>query len=184
MLSYMGFEAFDPTNMYQFSYAYDVDDGGQDIYDAYDTGLSVDYGNDSFSVGIWSSMENEAGYELALAFTGIENLTAKAIWSDFSNVTPVAGEGEQDPYEKSTFWISYQLGKLLLAAEVADKDSQGNGSNGDDIEGLLLMANYAASDKFGMTFRYSETEYNEHDESDMKYDGYKLTFSDLPISLP
>ena len=87
----MGFEAFDPTNMYQFSYAYDVDEGGQDIYDAYDTGLSVDYGNDSFSVGIWSSMENEAGYELALAFTGIENLTAKAIWSDFSNVTPVVG---------------------------------------------------------------------------------------------
>ena len=33
------------------------------------------------------------GYELALAYTGIENLTAKAIWSDFGD------EG----YEKSTY---------------------------------------------------------------------------------
>jgi hypothetical protein len=173
MLSYMGFEAFDPTNMYQFSYAYDVT-GTQDIYDNYDTGLSIDYGNDSFSVGIWSSMENEAGYELALAFTGIENLTAKAIWSDFSNVTPSASA---DPYEKSTFWISYELGKLLLAAEVADKDSQGNGSNGHDVEGLLLMANYSASDKFAMTFRYSETEYTSYNGNTVLYDGSKLTFS-------
>ena len=45
MLSYMGFEAFDPTNMYQFSYAYDIE-GAQDIYDAYDTGASIDYGNE------------------------------------------------------------------------------------------------------------------------------------------
>ena len=56
MLTYMGFEAFDPTNMYQFSYAYDHPLlGGQLIYDAYDTGASIDYGTDSFSVGVWSS---------------------------------------------------------------------------------------------------------------------------------
>ena len=43
MLSYLGFEAYDPTNMYQYSYAYDAASGlsgGQDIYDAYDDGIS------------------------------------------------------------------------------------------------------------------------------------------------
>tara|TARA_B100001057_G_scaffold448835_1_gene489505 strand:+ start:1560 stop:2531 length:972 start_codon:yes stop_codon:yes gene_type:complete len=177
MLTYMGFEAFDPTGMYQFSYAYDVQ-GAQDIYDAYDTGMSIDYSGDAFSVGVWSSLENEAGYELALAYTGIENFTAKAIWSDFSSVTPDATVGaEADPYEKSTFWISYQLDKLLLAAEVAQKDSQGLGSNGSDVEGMMIMANYAATDSFAMTFRYSETEYETFDGAAVEYDGSKITIS-------
>ena len=62
MLTYMGFEAFDPTDMYQFSYAYDVGGaslsdgnktGAQMIYDSHDTGASLDYGTDAFSIGVW-----------------------------------------------------------------------------------------------------------------------------------
>ena len=42
MLTYMGFEAFDPTNMYQYSYAYDFGNTAvQSIYDAYDVGVSL-----------------------------------------------------------------------------------------------------------------------------------------------
>ena len=181
MLSYMGFEAFDPTNMYQFSYAYDVGSatltgdvdptGAQMIYDAYDTGASIDYGNDLFSVGVWASLENEAGYELALAYTGIENFTAKAIWSDFSEVTPSASA---QPYEKSTFWISYQLDKLLLAAEVAENDQL---NSGWDVDGMLVMANYAVSDKVGLTLRYSEMEITEATNSNVEYEGSKFTVS-------
>ena len=53
MLSYMGFEAFDPTNMYQYSYAYDlVTMRFKSIYDAYDVGVSVDYATDDYSIGI------------------------------------------------------------------------------------------------------------------------------------
>jgi len=170
MLTYMGFEAFDPTNMYQFSYAYDVE-GAQDIYDAYDTGASIDYGTDSFSIGVWSSLESDAGYELALAFTGIENFTAKAIWSDFS----APGTGA---YEKSTYWISYQMDKLLIAAEVAEKDSldAGDSGNNGDVDGMMIMANYAVSDVVGLTLRYSETEYSSFDGTTY-YDGSKFTVS-------
>jgi hypothetical protein len=181
MLSYMGFEAFDPTNMYQFSYAYDVGSatltgdvdptGAQMIYDAYDTGASIDYGNDLFSVGVWASLENEAGYELALAYTGIENFTAKAIWSDFSEVTPSASA---QPYEKSTFWVSYQLDKLLLAAEVAENDQL---NSGWDVDGMLVMANYAVSDKVGLTLRYSEMEITGATNSNVEYEGSKFTVS-------
>ena len=159
MLSYMGFEAFDPTNMYQYSYAYDIL-GAQDIYDAYDVGASIDYVTDTFSVGVWSSMEADAGYELALAFTGIENLTAKAIWSDFT---------ASDDYEKSTYWVSYQMDKLLLAAEVAENDSVA----GTDIDGFLIMGNYAVSDAVGLTLRYSEEEIEGADT----YEGSKFTIS-------
>jgi hypothetical protein len=143
MLSYLGFEAYDPTNMYQYSYAYDVNSGGgQDIYDAYDDGVSVDYGNDMFSLGIFSSVEQDGGYEYALAFTGIENLTVKAIMADW------------DAYETTTYWASYQMDKLLLAVEVAEKDN----TTGDDIEGWLIMGNYAVTDSMGLTIRYSEEE--------------------------
>ena len=151
MLSYMGFEAFDPTNMYQYSYAYDSGNNAvQSIYDAYDVGVSVDYATDDYSIGIWSSAENSAGYELALAYTGMENLTVKAIWSDFSD------QAGGPAYEKSTFWASYQLGNLLIAAEVAEADILDAGAN--DIEGALIMANYTFTDKVGLTLRYSTEE--------------------------
>jgi hypothetical protein len=177
MLTYMGFEAFDAPNMYQFSYAYDVayrnevtDAGAQDIYDAHDYGASIDYSADTFSIGVWSSLEQDAGYELALAYTGIDNLTAKAIWSDF---------GEQG-YEKATYWISYSLGKLLLAAEVAEADEQSGASSNQtnlDVDGAMLLANYAYSDTVAITLRYSETEYTAFDSKTMRYDGSKITIS-------
>jgi hypothetical protein len=172
MLSYLGFEAYDPTNMYQFSYAYDVDtEGGQDIYDAYDVGVSVDYGTDAFSIGLWTSLEEDAGFEYALAYTGIENLTAKAIWSDFSAVAVGSGS-----YQKSTYWISYQLDKLLLAAEVAEKDSD-DGTAGNDVEGTLIMANYAVTDSAALTLRYSEQEISGPTSATKTYDGSKFTIS-------
>ncbi len=172
MLSYLGFEAYDPTNMYQFSYAYDVDSGGgQDIYDAYDVGVSVDYGTDAFSIGLWTSLEEDAGFEYALAYTGIENLTAKAIWSDFSAVAVGSGS-----YQKSTYWISYQLDKLLLAAEVAEKDSD-DATAGNDVEGMLIMANYAVTDSAALTLRYSEQEISGPTSATKTYDGSKFTIS-------
>ena len=178
MLTYMGFEAFDAPAMYQMTYAYDVayaaDQalavptglGPQDIYDSYDYGASVDYGTDAFSVGLWSSLEEGAGYEIALAFTGVENFTAKAIWSDF-------GDATSDPYEKSTFWVSYQMGPTLLAAEVAESDQT---TGGDDIDGVMVMANYAINDAAALTLRYSEQEITTQ-AGVIEYDGSKFTIS-------
>lgn len=162
MLSYLGFEAYDPTNMYQYSYAYDADGflydstsaatieatkgylGAQDVYDAYDDGVSLDFANDMFSVGIFASVEQDGGYEYAFAFTGIDNLTVKAIMADW------------DAYEKTTYWASYQMDKLLLAFEIAEKDTIG--ATADDIDAWLVMGNYAITDSLGLTLRYSEQE--------------------------
>ena len=171
MLSYMGFEAYDPTNKYQYSYAYDVggqdDTGAQMIYDAYDVGFSIDYGTDLFSIGLWSSMEADAGYALALAYTGIENLTAKAIFSDFS-------APGSEAYEKSTYWVSYQLDKLLIAGEIAENDQL---DTGNDVEGFLIMANYALTDAAGLTLRYSGLEITGATNNTIQYEGTKFTIS-------
>jgi hypothetical protein len=171
MLSYMGFEAYDPTNMYQYSYAYDIgfqnDTGAQMIYDAYDVGVSVDYGTDAFSIGLWSSMEADAGYEIALAYTGVENFTAKAIYSDFSAPTSEA-------YEKSTYWVSYQLDKLLIAGEIAENDQL---DTGDDVEGFLIMANYGVTDAAAITLRYSGIELTGATNGTVSYEGTKFTIS-------
>ena len=171
MLSYMGFEAYDPTNMYQYSYAYDIgfqnDTGAQMIYDAYDVGVSVDYGTDAFSIGLWSSMEADAGYEIALAYTGVENFTAKAIYSDFSAPTSEA-------YEKSTYWVSYQLDKLLIAGEIAENDQL---DTGDDVEGFLIMANYGVTDAAAITLRYSGIELTGATNGNVSYEGTKFTIS-------
>lgn len=169
MLSYLGFEAYDPTNMYQYSYAYDGPDGaGQDIYDAYATGASVDYGTDMFSIGVWSSLTNSPDLEYALAFTGVENLTVKAIYADYGKESTAGGTKS-----KSTYWASYQLGKLLLAAELAEAEA--STAAGTDLEGMLLMANYGISDKMGITLRYSEFESTTGSTKD--FDIEKITIS-------
>jgi hypothetical protein len=137
------------------------------IYDAYDVGVSVDYGTDAFSIGLWSSMEADAGYEIALAYTGVENFTAKAIYSDFSAPTSEA-------YEKSTYWVSYQLDKLLIAGEIAENDQL---DTGDDVEGFLIMANYGVTDAAAITLRYSGIELTGATNGTVSYEGTKFTIS-------
>jgi hypothetical protein len=155
MLSYLGFEAYDPTNMYQYSYAYDMNGttanggaaGGQNIYDAYDDGISLDFSNDMFSIGLFASAETDGGFEYAFAFTGVENLTLKAIMADW------------DGYETTTFWGSYQFANLLVGVEIAEKDLTDPAA--DDVDGWLLMGNYGLTDAIALTARYSEQEVGE-----------------------
>ena len=156
MLSYLGFEAFDAPNMYQFSYAYDYATGGQDVYDAYADGFSVDYGSDMFSVGVWTDFAEHPSFEYAFAFTGIENLTAKAIFADYGD----------DADDIMTLWASYELDKLLLAVEFAtdDKNAGVPGTAAfadDDIDAFLIMANYAVTDSAAVTVRFSTAEYSD-----------------------
>lgn len=150
-LSFVGFEAFDPINMYQISYAYDQDPanpGPQDIYDAYRDGISASYANDMFSVSGFAHFveadpadaEEDTGFEYAFAFTGVENLTVKAIFADAPT------------YDVENYWASYTYGDLLVAVEHAEKDND----TGDDIKGFLVMGAYTVNDSLGLTLRYSE----------------------------
>ena len=145
MLSYLGFEAYDAPNMYQISTAYVTSYGY--LYDGYADGISVDYATDTFSVGIWAGLEEQSSFEYALAYTGIENLTAKYIYADYG------GSDES----KQTVWASYSMGSLLLAGEVAQHEND-SGTAGNDTDAYLIMANYGFTDSVSLTLRLSSTE--------------------------
>ena len=137
ILSYQGFEAYDQTGMYQYSYQ-----GDSAVYSAaYAVGASVDYATDDFSLGFWVG-DTDSGtdsFEYLFAYTGIEGLTAKYIYAD-------------DPgYETDNFWVSYETGDLTLAYETTDTEYVGSGNT--DIE--MYLAYYAMGDA-GLTLRYSD----------------------------
>ena len=160
MLSYLGFEAYDAPNMYQFSYAYDyATEGGQDIYDGYADGFSIDYATDLFSVGVWTDFAEKPSFEYAIAFTGIENLTAKAIFAEYG--------GDAD--DIMTLWASYQLDKLLLAVEFATDEKNAVAADPTildyDVDAFMIMGNYSVTDSFAITARYSQADYTYGSDS-------------------
>jgi hypothetical protein len=147
MLSYLGFEAYDAPNLYQISTAYTSSKFGP-LYDGYLDGFSVDYATDMFSIGVWSDLLEKPSFEYAFAYTGFENLTIKYIFGDY---------GDSSSESKQTVWGSYQLGKLLLAAEMANHKNFG-GVATEDEDGWLVMGNYSIADPLSVTVRYSNVE--------------------------
>ena len=108
----MGFEAFDPANMYQYSYAYSGGIGGtgaQMIYDTYDVGISIDYATDTFSIGCWLSSPLEArggGFDTCILLLHWYWITSLLKRCFLISVHPIL-----DAYEKSTpTGLSRQLG--------------------------------------------------------------------------
>lgn len=140
ILSYLGWETYDATGLYQYSYAYGL--GGVFI-PGYAVGVAADYVTDDFSLGVWlgDSTDHDISYELMAKFTGVEGFTFFVGWAD-------------DPaYETLNFWASYEVEGWTFAAEYADTENDG----GPDGEGYLLMANYAF-DQWAITGRYSVEE--------------------------
>lgn len=140
ILSYLGWETYDATGLYQFSYAYR---GFSPLYPAYAVGAAVDYATDDFSLGVWigDSSDHDVSYEVAGKYFGIEGLTLFGAWAD-------------DPaYETINFWASYEVGGFTFALEYIDVDN----TDDFDDEGYLAMVNYAFED-MAITFRYSVEE--------------------------
>ena len=118
ILSYQGFETYDATGLFQYSYqGY----GNSPVYSAaYAYGACADYVTDDYALGFWiGEADDSASVEFLAAYTGIEDLTVKFIYAD-------------DPgYETVNIWASYNLGDFTFAAEytsnefeaVADEDS-------------------------------------------------------------
>jgi hypothetical protein len=149
ILSYQGFETFDATGLYQFSYA---GAGGGALYSAgYAVGASVDYVTDAFAVGAWvgdtddavaGDGDGDASYEFLVAYTGVENLTIKAIYAD-------------DPgYETINVWASYDLGDLTFAVESVETEVAG----ADFLDVQMAMVYYAMGDA-GITLRVTDGDY-------------------------
>ena len=146
-LSCTGFEAAEPTGMYQYSYSATL------VYGGYQNGIAASYGSDMFGLygavvsSVWdgaetdvSGDESDVGFEAQVALMPVEGMTAKAA---------LAREDEQTLIN---VWGMLETGPLTVAAEVNSMSDWGAYESG---LGYLGMVNYGLSDQVGVTARYS-----------------------------
>ena len=146
-LSCTGFEAAEPTGMYQYSYSATL------VYGGYQNGVAASYGSDMFGLygavvsSVWdgaetdvSGDETDVGFEAQVALMPVEGITAKAA---------LAREDEQTLIN---VWGMLETGPLTVAAEVNSMSDWGGYESG---LGYLGMVNYGLSDQVGVTARYS-----------------------------
>ena len=146
-LSCTGFEAAEPTHMYQYSYSATL------VYGGYQNGVAASYGSDMFGLygavvsSVWdgaetdvSGDESDVGFEAQVTLMPVEGITAKAA---------LAKEDEQTLIN---VWGMLESGPLTVAAEVNSMSDWGAYESG---LGYLGMVNYGLSDQVGVTARYS-----------------------------
>jgi hypothetical protein len=166
--SMLGFEAFEPTGLYQYSTAYSASG-----LPGYAQGVKYTRESDTSFFGI--SIQDEAFENGADSFGGNDNDGSYAIElayaQDLGNGVAVFlggafedGDANGDTYIVNAY-TTYETGAWLFAAEVNFGNSE-NGSFGgisDDVDVLsgLLMANYAYSDTASVTARVSYEEVDD-----------------------
>jgi len=161
----LGFEREDPAGLYTFSRAYfdgafnlgDVDNNRVD-------GLTLAYSADSYSVAV--SLENQVGveadlqdndldFEISFTYAGIAGVN---IGGGFYIDNEDNGNAETDAVN---LHISRQFGKLLLAGEYTQLDTNANGDAlevTEEQDAYMILADYDISDKFGIAVRLSSQE--------------------------
>ena len=148
ILSYQGFEAFDATGLYQYSYA---GPSNTPLYSAgYAVGASADGSVGDIDYGVWVG-DTDSGtnsFEYLLAYNGIENLTIKAIVAD-------------DPgYDTTNVWASYDYGDFTFAFETVDTEYEAG--VGTDLDVQFAMVYYAMGNA-GITVRVADGEVGTDD---------------------
>ena len=141
--TYQGFETYDATGLYQFSYA---GAGGNSLYSAaYAVGASVDGSAGDIDYGVWVG-DTDSGtnsFEYYLGYNGVENLSLNFVYAD-------------DPgYETTNVWASYDYGDFTFAAESVETE---DGTGADVLDVQYLMVYYAIGDG-GLTVRFADGEY-------------------------
>ena len=152
-LSSLGFEAAEPTGLYQYSFSEGIP------YPGYQNGVAVNVKPMkqaglyvAFLSSVWDANETDAGtpgIEAQLALTPIEQITAKVGYA----------LDTMDDYTQTELnaWVSFAQGPLTLAGEI---DLLGNwGADGNSGMHFLGMANVSLADiisaPVGVTLRFS-----------------------------
>ena len=173
----LGFEREDPAGLYTFSRAYSNEFNLGDTDNNSGEGVRVSYGASDFTVSVAlfngigdpeenAALEDDYDTELVLGYTGFENLTLNAGVQTL-NAFDTKGGAAGVTTDKYSVNAAYTLNKLLLAGEYTSIEADG----AQDRSGYLVLANYAVSNKLGVTLRYSEWESSATEEKD------KLSFA-------
>ena len=170
----LGFEGQDPAGLYTFSRAYDdgtsmfnlgnIDGGnGQNV-----EGLSLGYSADAFSAALsavnavdaaeeGAGFENDLDVEIALTYTGIENLVLGG------GMHAQRNQAANTDVDVTNVHAAYTMDKLMLGGEYVNIDSE---AVTEDLSAYLILADYDINDKMGIAVRYSEWETAANAESD------------------
>jgi len=151
-LSYMGFETFEPTGLYQYSYAYDI----RNAIPGHHNGVRYNYNDDFLSLGLGlldsvydpdgSIQDSGHGIEAKIAITPLEG------WTIFLGFAKDSMEGASQDKDLINFWTSYETGNVTWALEFNNYDFGPT----DVGSQFLVMANLGLTETAGITFRVSE----------------------------
>lgn len=160
-LSYTGWETEEPTGLFQYS----ATGYAPYFYGYYQQGISGFYSTEKYAIAVSvvndladpsATDSKKPGIETMLALMPTDEITIKAFYS----VDDLAGTDEDTTLINT--WASYSKDALTLAVEYNMSENAGAyaGRFGIDSEatGYLFMANYAISDKVGLTLRYNDWE--------------------------
>jgi len=171
--SALGFEREDPAGLYTFSRAYgtntydlgNVDNDGNapdngNVFEGFNIGyaaesfaLSLAVGNDIAATEEDNANEDDYDYELAITYTGIENLSVTVGTSTENTSDPKVGTANADT-DLYTINAAYTINKLLLGGEYISTETDG----AQDLSAYMLIADYDITDTLGAALRYSEWE--------------------------
>ena len=162
--SALGLEREDPAGLYTFSRAYSDESlfnfGNVDAY--LQEGIRLAYGVESISgsLSLYNGVEqqedngkatdakDDLDYELAISYTGIDNLV---IGAGLQTVRPRDDDGNNT--EVYTINAAYTLNKILIAGEYSSRET-----GTDDRSAYMVLADYDVNDKLGFAVRYSKWE--------------------------
>jgi len=112
-----------------------------------------------------ATRENDLDAEVAVSYTGIDNLSVTVGY--ISIATPDTTASTEEDFDVATINASYTLNKLLLAGEYISLE----GDEGDDLSAYLILADYDVNEKLGFAVRYSEYDITNTTSAD------KITFA-------
>lgn len=160
-LSSTGFEASEPTGLYQYSTSKTF------LYGNYQNGAAVAYTVSPLIslygavVGsVWDGTDTDLkspGYEAQVSLTPLEGLTAKLAYAaDIDLAEDDGGDTGVSVLSNQSLvnvWVSYATGPVTVAGEVNYLMDWGLAN--EQGLGYLVMVNYQLTDKLGITGRYS-----------------------------
>lgn len=168
-LSWLGYEAFDPINMLQISYA---NVGSTGFIPAYHTGVKVEKSTEAYAIGVAvldsiygptyykgdGELNNGAGFEAYFTYKAIKDVTL------FTGLAYDTGDAAKTKAFTADFWAQYVTGKFTFAGEFCygSKDYK-DGGTADGYFALALLK-YQADPKWAATFRISTGEGVDNDQ--------------------
>jgi hypothetical protein len=177
--SMLGFEAYEPTGLYQYSTAYTL--GGDDLSAASEYVQGVKYTRTTDTTMLSISLQDQSFGTDAGRLGGDSNDALGLLGEDIdsSYAVEVAGsidlgngftvfaggafeDADSGNNELLNVYATYETGAWLFAAEINVSEYDEDGDNVDGTTGLV-MANYAYSDVASVTGRLSTINYEQGD---------------------